>query len=115
MVIFPPIECACGSIDGGCGCRRAMAGMVSHRATTTIKVTDMKDLDRRTYFRLIREDLKDQGYLTEELMALADVKEWLNDLTDDLLRAAELWPVGTILERRGAFISLRQPVTGTSV
>jgi hypothetical protein len=44
LVVFPPIECGRGSIDDVCGCRRSMAGLVSHRATTTIEVTDREGL-----------------------------------------------------------------------
>jgi hypothetical protein len=68
LVVFPAIECGRGSIDDGCGCRRSMAGLASHRATTTIKMDPREGLDRDTYFMLISDGLGDQGYVTEELM-----------------------------------------------
>jgi hypothetical protein len=67
LVVFPPIECGRGTIDDSCGCRRSMAGLVSHRATTTIKVAEREELDPDTYFMLISDGLRDQDYVTKEL------------------------------------------------
>ena len=108
LVVFPPIECGLGSIDGRCGCRRSMAGLVSHRATTTIKVTERDQIDPATYFTLISEGLRDQGYVTKELAEGPEVKEWLRDITDYLMVVADTFPVGTVLERRGCWVSVRQ-------
>ena len=38
-----------------------MAGLVRHRATTTIKVIEREDLDPETYFVLIADGLESQG------------------------------------------------------
>jgi hypothetical protein len=108
LVVFPPVECDCGSIDDDCGCRRSMAGLVSHRATTTMKVVDREELDPETYFMLIKDGLEKQGYLTKELEKDPDVKEWLRDLDDDLRRTADAFPPSTILERRGDFVGVRR-------
>jgi hypothetical protein len=108
LVFMPPIECGRGSVDDDCGCRRAMAGTMSHRATTTIKVTHRKDLDPDTYFTLIRDALMDQGYVTKGLLADPGVNEWLRDITLELTCMARSFEVGTILERRGDFIFERR-------
>jgi hypothetical protein len=108
LVIFPPLECDCGSIDDDCGCRRSMAGLVSHCATTTMKVVDREELDPETYFMLIKDGLKKQGYLTKELEREREVKEWLRDFSDDLRRTADVFPPSTILERRGDFLGVRR-------
>jgi hypothetical protein len=55
LVAFPPLDCEGGSIDDGCGCRRSVAGVASHRATTPIKVAHREQLDPNTYFTLICE------------------------------------------------------------
>src|SRR4051794_34110350 len=34
-------QCDRGSVDDACGCRRAMAGLDSSKATTTVKVADL--------------------------------------------------------------------------
>jgi hypothetical protein len=89
-----------------------MAGLVSHRATTTIKVADREGLDRDTYFTLISDGLGDQGYVTEELMTNRNVNEWLHHLTDELIYLAGGLPAGTVLERRGDFINVRPSSAG---
>jgi hypothetical protein len=106
LVLFPPLECGRGSTDDGCGCRRSLAGLASHRATTTIKVADRAELDPDTYFMLIADSLRDQGYVPEEFMADPEVNEWLRDITDELIHIAD--PVAAVLERRGDSISMRR-------
>jgi hypothetical protein len=108
LVFFPPIECGRGSIDDECGCRRSMAGTVSHRATTTIKVAQRADLDPDTYFLLISDAFRDQGYVTRELMRKRDVSDWVHDLSAELLYLAGSAGAGTILERRGDFVNVRR-------
>ena len=113
LVFFPPIECDYGTIDDGCGCRRSMAGLVSRRATTTIKVASREELDPNTYSALISDGLRDQGYVTEELMTNPDVNEWLHDVTDELMCIADSFAVATVLERRGNSINVRQSIAGS--
>jgi hypothetical protein len=107
-VLFPPLECGRESIDDDCGCRRSMAGVASHRATTTIKVVDREELDPDIYFTLISKGLSDQGYVTKELMRNPNVNEWLDDITNELLAMAGAFAVETVLERRGDFVSVRR-------
>lgn len=114
LVFFAPFECGRGSVDDDCGCRRSMAGLVSHRATTTVRVVEREDLDPETYFALIADGLASQGYVTEELMANRNVDEWVHDLTDELIYLAANCSVGTVLERRGDVIAPRTPGTRTS-
>jgi hypothetical protein len=94
LVFFPQIECGRGTIDDDCGCRRSMAGLVSHRATTTMKVTERKDLNPDTYFTLIADGLESQRYVTEELIANRRVKEWVHELADELITLAACSYVG---------------------
>jgi hypothetical protein len=108
LVFFLPLECDRVSIDDRCGCRRAMAGAVSHRATTTIKVADRDELDPETYLVLITDGLHSQGYVTTELMKQRSVNRWVRDITEDLMRLATGFEVGTVLERRGDFVKVRK-------
>jgi hypothetical protein len=108
LVLFPPLECGRGSVDDGCGCRRSMAGLGSHLATTTIKVADRRELDPETYFTLISDALGDMGYVTEQLMADPNVDEWLHDITNELMVMADAFGAETILERRGDWVSVRR-------
>ena len=75
-----------------------MAGLVSHRATTTINVAERDQIDPATYFSLISEGLRDQGYVPKEFAEDLEVNEWLRDITDDLMVIADTFPVGTVLE-----------------
>jgi hypothetical protein len=108
LVLFPPIECGHGYVDDHCGCRRSMAGLASHLSTTTVKVSDRKEIDPATYFTLISEGLADMGYVTEELRKDPEVIEWLHDTTAELMCIARAFPAGTVLERRGDWVSVRQ-------
>lgn len=107
LVIFPAIECDCGTIDDACGCHRGMAGLASHRATSTLKVVDRPELDRMEYFQLVSEGLKEQGYLPDRLRGDPEVEEWLRDFVEDLIGSAAAFDPGTILERRGDFLQVR--------
>jgi hypothetical protein len=89
-----------------------MAGLVSQRATTTIKVVAREELVPSTYFALISDGLTKQGYVTEELRTKPDVNEWLRDLTHELISIANAFEVTTVLERRGDFINVRQSNAG---
>lgn len=110
LVIFPPLECSCGEIDDGCGCRRSMAGLTSHRATTTVKVAEIENLDPEIYQGLIVQGLKDQGYVENEMLSSADVIGWLRDATSDLMIIAKTFDAGTVLERRGGWLYVREKV-----
>ena len=104
LVFFAPFECSRGTTDDECGCRRSMAGLVSQRATTTVKVAERVDLDPDIYFTLIADGLQSQGYVTEDLMEKPNVSDWVRDLTDELIYLAGRCPVGMVLERRGDLI-----------
>jgi hypothetical protein len=110
MVIFPVIECGYGSIDDDCGCRRSMAGLVSRRATTTVEVVGRRGLDPETYFTIVSDGIRDQGYVTEEMMKDHEVSSWLRHLTHELMHIAGSFPVGTVLERRGDLLSVRRDI-----
>ena len=109
LVLFVPIECGGGTVDDDCGCRRGMAGMTSHRATSTMKVVERNDLDRDIYFELVTENLKSQGYLTDALMESPEVNEWVHHLTDELIYLAAMAPVEAVLERRDDILRIRTP------
>lgn len=92
IVMFPMIECSGEKIDGGCGCRRSMSGVETHKATTTMKVVE-KDLDPEELYIVIRDSLKTAGWIRDREAVLFYVKE--------LLEFAEQFEVGDIVERRG--------------
>jgi hypothetical protein len=89
--------------DGGCGCGRAFAGLNSHRATTTAKVKDV-ELSEDDYVEALRSSLAQQGWPTGDVEELAD---WLAQLVST-------WPTGSIIERRGDDIFIRNTASQTS-
>lgn len=75
LVHLPPLICDCPD----CGCDRAMAGFVSHKATTSFVVRDL-DLDTNTYSDLLFETLKAGGWVSEESSAdAAWVRSWAEE------------------------------------
>lgn len=107
LVTFPVIECECGTSDDACGCHRAMAGLASSRGTTTMQVIDRPELDGETYYRLIADGLRRQGYIPKGPMD-AEVREWLRDVVRELVVAASIFEPGTVLERRESMLRVRQ-------
>jgi hypothetical protein len=85
-----------------------MAGLASHRATSTILVSDRPELDRATYAQVVADGLKEQGYLPDRLRGNPEVEQWLREFVEDLVTSADAFEAGTVLERRGDFLHLRQ-------
>jgi len=92
------MECDGEEVDGGCGCRRSMCGMLSARATTTMKVDDLRiDIEKLTDLMAI--SLKLGGW--DALVGRA------REEAEELVRLADKFPVGAIIEKRGDQIQTR--------
>jgi hypothetical protein len=88
-------------IDGGCGCRRAMAGITSQRATTTFTVAEL-DLSMSEYERILTDALMasvGHSHQCASGLAVAVARE--------LVDLASSFVVGSVLERRGDVIQAR--------
>jgi hypothetical protein len=95
-------------VDGVCGCRRAMHGINTNRATTTVKVVETK-LIREEFRRLIATSFRtaysrqsihpDESDLTQECAEL---------MADYILATAAEFQVGQVLERRGTSFEVRE-------
>ncbi|AXV09934.1 hypothetical protein DVS28_b0164 (plasmid) [Euzebya pacifica] len=96
------------SIDGRCGCKRGLAGTTSRKVTTTALVIDA-DIDRQDYI---------DGIVAAQAEAWADLipTEELVEEAEEMLRIADCFPVGAVVEKRGTSIKMRDPraVTATS-
>lgn len=83
--------------EGGCGCSRGFAGLISHRATTTARIADLPDLTLGYYVTVIRSGLVAQGWNPTDARRIAKAQ----------LGLIEGWPAGAILERSFEAIKIR--------
>jgi hypothetical protein len=103
LVIFPLVcDRDMANPDGGCGCNRSFEGVESRKATTTAVVADV-DLTYSEYVDAILASQHRFG-LTNHSRADAG-KE-----ADELLDMFKDWPVGTVVEKRGARVQQRHIV-----
>ena len=101
--VMPTFECDRDrddreGVDGGCGCRRAMAGMTTRSATTMFRVVDVEvtlGQFRDWLFGLLEESGWNLGREDAALLA------------EDVAEAADAFDVGTVLERRSDDIQTR--------
>jgi hypothetical protein len=75
--------------DMPCGCGRGLAGVASHRATTTARIVE-SDLTREELVLAVETSLRDGGWPVE----------WADDVAEDNLYAASQFPAGTVVQRR---------------
>jgi hypothetical protein len=92
------MECDGEEVDGGCGCRRALSGITTAKGTTTMEVAELP-IDAKDLTNLMVVSLKLGGW-----DALVDQAQ---GLAQEMLAAAEPFPVGAIVERRGDEIQIR--------
>lgn len=110
LVGFPMLECYGESVDGGCGCKRSLCGFQSSKATTTATIEDRPDLDEIALRIIIGAKMEREGWTKicktedEKQGAIAEATR----KTIRLYNTVALWPVGTIIERRGR--QLRQRI-----
>lgn len=91
----------CGP-DGKCGCKRALCGVDSLKATTTMQVAERPKMTPADYVQAIARSLVSGGWYDTE----AEATEHAREDALELARIASMFPVGEVLEKRGnAFIS----------
>jgi hypothetical protein len=97
-------ECDDDGIDGNCGCKRSMSGMVTHKGTTTMKVIDLK-ITEEQIIKVLTESYKKGGWYK----ALGKgAKAAILDEVKELLSIAKHFPLNTIIEKRGDDIQARK-------
>jgi hypothetical protein len=89
--------------DEGCGCKRSLSGAISHKGTTTFKVTTSQHTVA-TFVHYYLGSKQDAGWLHADDTAAhaAFTAEAMQ-----LLTIAAGFKIGTILERRGPVIQVR--------
>ena len=97
-------ECDGEAIDGTCGCRRAMVGVVSRKATTTFKGVEMPDLTLEALADKIHDSLKAGGWSANDEPGR---RSWAADDARELARLAGFFTVGAVIEKRGKKFQVR--------
>ncbi len=93
------MECDGESVDGSCGCKRALCGMDTSKATTTMMVVDLPTVSPEGFRAKWHEAMTREGWLkhgTED-----ENRKWEADDCAELLRLAEFFAVGAVIEKRG--------------
>lgn len=95
-------ECDREEIDGTCGCRRALTGVKSRKATTTFEVAELK-ITKADLIEILAASYMEAGFAKDIPAAKKAVKED----ADELISLANSFPVGTVLEKRGNELKVR--------
>jgi hypothetical protein len=98
LVTFSTMVCDGEEVDGHCGCRRSMSGLVSHKATTTVKVT-MLEGGLPALQEAIRTFFTEAGWAG--LMKSEELQEIIQTDAEELIRIAAAFPLGSVVEIRG--------------
>lgn len=95
-------QCDRATPDDNCGCARAMSGMESLKATTTIEVVDQPDMTPAKLRDAIRAGLVagafDKLYTTSA--DKAEFEKTIDETCEELITSAEAFSEGAVLEFR---------------
>lgn len=99
IVVFS-FECDGETVDGSCGCRRAMTGVNSSGGTTTFKVVE-SDWTSEKLKNVFFQRYKKIG------MEIEEAEEMSEESSLDLIEVANQFSIGQIIERRGYDFQVR--------
>ncbi len=103
-------ECRDEPIDGICGCRRALCGVVTRLATTTFRVEEREELSPEDLVDVLATMLVGGRWFPTVEQALPAAAENATRLA----RLAASFADGTVLERRGDHFIAREPALESS-
>lgn len=86
------LACDGERIDGPCGCRRSMSGMTTLKATTTVRVKNLR-ITREQFVSMVKSSYQKSGFSLDA--------ESVREEADELLRLAAAFPVSSVIEKRG--------------
>lgn len=95
-------ECDRETVDGVCGCKRALVGFDSSKATTTFRVL-VVDITEDGLRDLLRAKLTKEGWISEAFTAEQNDEMLDANVSDtiSLWSSFEKCPEGTVVKRRG--------------
>lgn len=99
LVHFAPLVCDCPD----CGCDRAMAGFVSHKATTGFMIRDL-DIDADTFADLFFKTLSESGWVAKDS---AEDRAWVRDWALEHMAIAASLPIGSPLRLQDGRVVVR--------
>jgi hypothetical protein len=105
IVTFLVLTCTNEEPDGQCGCRRAMAGAYSRKATTTMKV---EVRDREELEQAILASCREGGWSKAWNAQQEDA--YVKETTQRIIDEAYQFQVGTVVELRGNDFAARSSV-----
>lgn len=107
-LVYFPAECVIEDIDDpDCGCRRSMRGLVTGELTTTMTVIESK-LSKKDFADLVASRLEADGAF-KKLGARQQMYS-VRRHGLELVRRAGLFTVGSVVERRGQRLVLRDVI-----
>ena len=98
LVTFSTMVCDGEEIDGPCGCRRSMSGLMSKKATSTVKVA-MLEGGLPALEEAIRTFFTEAGWAG--MMKSEDLQNLVQTDAEELIRLATAFPLGSVVEIRG--------------
>lgn len=93
-------ECDGERIDGKCGCKRAMVGMQSSKATTTMLIKDVPHSEEELRIKLF-ETLKREGWVDVTTNDDQEWEEMIREEVKEVMGLCEFFGENTVLEKRG--------------
>ena len=103
VFFFPP--CRVGEMGpDACRCARVFTGLVTLEISTTAQVAELPDVGRAEYVEAMRAGFQAQGFPVE----------FATELGNGLTELISQWPIGTVVERRGAIGPRTLPSAGSA-
>ena len=102
------MECDGEEVDGSCGCRRSMVGVKSNKATTTMKVIRV-EITEEKLASVLRSNYKKGGWY--DFMENDAAENYIRLEIEDIVRVSRMFPVGSVVEKRGSKFQARKEVS----
>ena len=109
LVYVPDNDCS----NPKCGCERGFAGLASSKSTTTALVVDRPDISEGLLFELLDDAMERQGWIGSPRDPSDD--EFMEYMFLRVVIAANAYPTGTVLQRKGDKLLRRTEVEPLTV
>jgi hypothetical protein len=100
-IVHFAFECDGEKVDGHCGCKRSMSGLMSNRATTTMTVNEV-DISKVDLINLLVLHYRDNWKMNENEAIRISRKE-----AEELVKIGDIFPIGSVVEKRGRTLKIR--------